>query len=72
MKLMQFFQLFSERELYILVMRDLYDRNTRRVYQAVVRAGMRAVPVYLSFLQWLGVINTERRAEIEARAGAWY
>ena len=66
MKLMQFFALFTERELYLLVMRDLYDRNTRRVYRAVVRAGMRAVPVYLSFVQWLGVIDSDRRAEIEA------
>lgn len=65
MTLVRFFGLFTERELYILITRDLYDRNTRRVYLALVRTGLRAVPVYLSFLQWLGVLGAARRQEIE-------
>lgn len=63
----QFFSLFTERELYLMISRDLYDRDTRRVYQAVVRTGPRASQMYLSFVQWLGVINAERRREIEAK-----
>lgn len=61
----KFFQLFKGRELTNQVFLCIYDARFDRIYRAVLRAGLRAAPVWLSLLQCIGYLTSERRAEIE-------
>lgn len=70
--MVDFFMRFTERELTCMVMLSVDCRAYRRVYQAFLRKGIGAARVWLSFLQWLGILTADRRAEIDSRAGAWY
>lgn len=61
----QFFGLFNDRELTIQVMYRFDNRKYHKLYLAIVKAGPRAIPVWLSFIQSIGMLTCDRRQEIE-------